>query len=111
MVDAGFALILLNLSFLRCSYKSIDYLLCDMIEQFKALKRRFHEIAQQLSDPEVGAHTKAYAALSKEYKKLGQKVEVYDNYQKIVEEIDDLKALISTEEEAEMILESIKKMK
>lgn len=73
-----------------------------MIEQLEALKRRFHEIAQQLSNPDMGAHTKEYAALSKEYKKLGKKVEVYDTYSKVVEEIDDLKALISIEEEAEM---------
>lgn len=73
-----------------------------MIEQLEALKRRFKEISEQLSDPTLAAHTKAYATLSKTYKKLGKKVEVYDTYRKVLADIEDLKLLAEGEEEAEM---------
>lgn len=73
-----------------------------MIAQLEALKRRFEKIDQELSEPAILSDMKAYAALNKEYKKLGKKVEVYDRYQKVLKEIDDLKVLIGSGEEVEM---------
>ena len=79
-----------------------------MIEQLEALKRRFQEIEEQLSDPAIVQDIKRYATLNKAHKKLSRKVAVYDTYRKVVEEIEGLKALIHSREEQEDIRQMAK---
>ena len=73
-----------------------------MIEQLEAFKQRFQEVKKQLESPDMGAHTKAYAQLSKEHKKLSQKMEVYADYLKVGKEIKEVKELLQDTQEAEM---------
>lgn len=74
-----------------------------MIEQLESLKQRFEEIGKKLADPDlVTKDIKSYTKLSKSYKKLSKKVIVYDTYKKVKDDIKELKAFLTKEEEPEM---------
>jgi peptide chain release factor 1 len=73
-----------------------------MQDKLEALKERFHEVGQQIIQPEVVTDTKRYSKLSKEYKDLERIVEKYDAYQKLLKDIAGAKELISTEKDEEL---------
>ena len=73
-----------------------------MQDKLEALKERFHEVGQQIIQPEVVMDAQRYSKLSKEYKDLERIVIQYDAYQKILKDIAGAKELISTEKDEEM---------
>ncbi len=73
-----------------------------MQDKLEALKERFHEVGQQIIQPEVVTDAKRYSKLSKEYKDLERIVEKYDAYQKLLKDIAGAKELISTEKDEEL---------
>lgn len=73
-----------------------------MQDKLEAIKERFHEVGQQINQPEVVMDAQRYSKLSKEYKDLGRIVAQYDAYQKLLKDIAGAKELITTEKDEEM---------
>src|SRR5438034_9400772 len=73
-----------------------------MLEKLEAIKRRWVEVEQQLSDPKIIADMKLFAKLNREYKELGDIVEIYHQYRDVIGNIDFNKNILSNEKDAEL---------
>lgn len=73
-----------------------------MQDKLESLKERFHEVGQQIIQPEVVNDMARYTKLSKEYSDLEKIVTQYDAYQKITKDIAGAKELITTEKDNEL---------
>ena len=72
-----------------------------MTDKLEAIKNRFHEVSEMLVQPDVMSDMKYYSKLSKEYKDLEKIVHKYDEYLKILNDIDSAKSLLETEKDTE----------
>ena len=72
-----------------------------MIDKLEAIRERFDEVAQQISQPEIVSDIRKYTALSKEFKELERVVVQYRTYQNLLANIDSAKGLLSTEKDEE----------
>jgi len=72
-----------------------------MIDKLEAIRERYDEVAQQISQPEVVRDLKKFTALSKEYKELERVVTQYRAYQNLLKSIDSAKEIIATEKDEE----------
>ena len=70
-----------------------------MLEQLEAIKERFEEVAQQMTQPEIVSDMKKYKTISKEYKDLEKIVNKYSEYQNVLSNIDSAKEVIATEKD------------
>ena len=73
-----------------------------MLEKLEAIKRRWEEVEQQLSDPKVISDMKLFTRLNKEYKELGEIVAVYRNYKDVLGNIEFNKDVLVNEKDAEL---------
>ncbi len=73
-----------------------------MQDKLEAIKERFHEVGQQIIQPEVVNDMQRYTKLSKEYSDLEKVVKQYDAYQKILKDIAGARELVNTEKDPEM---------
>ena len=73
-----------------------------MLEKLAAIKRRWEEVEQKLSDPKVIGNMKDFKKLNKEYKDLTDVVSAYHEYKNVVENIDYNKKVLSNEKDDEM---------
>jgi peptide chain release factor 1 len=73
-----------------------------MLDKLEAIKIRWKDIEQQLSDPAVLGNMPLFKRTSKEYRDLEPIVQAYDKYAQIVGNIDFNKELLQTEKDAEM---------
>ncbi len=73
-----------------------------LLEKLEAIRLRFEEIGQQLTDPSVINDTKRYIKLNKEYKDLEELVAVSKEYKNLHENIQNTKALLKEETDDEM---------
>ncbi|MBR4798767.1 MAG: PCRF domain-containing protein, partial [Clostridia bacterium] len=73
-----------------------------MTEKLDRLEKRFAEIEEKLSSPEVIADMENYKTYMKEYKNLAPVVEKYREYKKAVSDAEEAEALASGEEDKEM---------
>jgi peptide chain release factor 1 len=73
-----------------------------MLEKLKAIKHRWEEVEQKLSDPKVISDMKLFTKLNKEYKDLQKVVDAYHIYKNVVENIDFNKQILLTEKDAEL---------
>jgi len=73
-----------------------------IIDRLKHIVLRFDEVQQQLSNPDVGGDMKKYVKLQKEYKELGQIVEQYNIYQKMLTDLEGAKFVMEEEKDDEM---------
>lgn len=73
-----------------------------MLEKLAAIKRRWEEVEQKLSDPKVIGDMKEFKKFNKEYKDLTEVVNAYHEYKKVVENIDYNKTILATEKDDEM---------
>lgn len=73
-----------------------------MLEKLAAIKRRWEEVEQKLSDPKIIGDMKEFKKFNKEYKDLTEVVNAYHEYKKVVENIDYNKTILSTEKDDEM---------
>lgn len=73
-----------------------------MLDKLEAIKIRWKDIEQQLSDPAVLGNMPKFKRTSKEYRDLEPIVKAYDKYAQIVGNIDFNKELLHTEKDAEM---------
>lgn len=73
-----------------------------MLEKLAAIKRRWEEVEQKLSDPKVIGDMKEFKKFNKEYKDLTDVVNAYHDYKKVVENIEFNKEVLATEKDEEM---------
>lgn len=73
-----------------------------MLDKLAAIKRRWEEVEQKLSDPKVIADMKEFKKFNKEYKDLTEVVNAYHEYKKVVENIEFNKDILANEKDDEM---------
>ncbi len=86
-----------------------------MLDRLKLMETRYQEINDKLVDPEVVKDVKKLTGLMKERASLEKVVEVYHQYNDVIEQIKDLKILVKDENEeirelAQMDLEEKQEM-
>ena len=72
-----------------------------MVDKLKEIEKRFLDVEEELSKPEVVNDMKKYTSLNKEYKSLGKIVSKYSELKKIVSGIDDAKLVLNKEKDEE----------
>ncbi len=73
-----------------------------MLDKLEAIKQRWEDVEEQLSNPETVQDMKRFAALNKEYKDLGKIVDEYKIYKNVRSNIDANKEILATEKDPEM---------
>lgn len=73
-----------------------------LLNKLEAIRLRFEEIGQQITDPEVISNTQKYIKLNKEYRDLEDLVEVSKEYRNLLENIQSTKSLLKEENDEEM---------
>lgn len=73
-----------------------------MTEKLSRLEKRFEEIEEKLSAPEVVADMESYKNYMKEYKNLSPIVEKYREYKKALSDISEAEALLKDEDDRDM---------
>lgn len=70
-----------------------------MLDQLEAIRERFDEVSQLISQPEVVSDMKKFTKLSKEYKDLDKIVTQYKAYLNILANISSAKEVLETEKD------------
>ena len=71
-----------------------------MLDKLDAIRARFDEIGVALTNPAVIADNKKFGELSKEYRSLEKIVQSYNDYRKVLDDVEFYKeALNGTDEE------------
>ncbi len=70
-----------------------------MLDKLEAIRGNFINLEEQLSDPEIMNDQTRYAKISKEYFKLKEVVDVYDEYKKVLENLIGAKELLKEKDE------------
>ena len=73
-----------------------------MLEQLEAIKERFEEVAQQIVQPEAAMDQKRFSKMSKEYKDLEKIVLQYQNYKRLLNDIEGAKDLLNNEKDEDL---------
>ena len=73
-----------------------------ILSKLEGLRRKFEEIGQQITDPQVMSDMKRYVSLNKEYRDLEPLVEAYDKYKNILSNITSAKSMLTNEKDEEM---------
>ncbi len=74
-----------------------------MLEKLFAIKKRYEEVEQKLSDPAVISDMKQFTKLNKEYRDLEKVVEAYNAYKKVMDDIDGAKQMLATEKDRDLL--------
>jgi peptide chain release factor 1 len=74
-----------------------------LIEKLEAIHDRWRNLGEKLSDPELVKDLKQFKQVNKEYKDLGQIVEAFQQYKKLLGNIQDAESMIAEESDPEMI--------
>ncbi len=72
-----------------------------ILNKLKGIEKRFNEIEQQLSDPDIISDNKKFVQLNREYHDLQPVVEAYKQYQNIIDGIEQAKEILATEKDEE----------
>ncbi len=78
-----------------------------MIDRLDAIVNRYEEINASLANPEVVSDIKKMTELSKEQRSLEKTVSVYENYKKIVSDIETCKEMLKDKDMAEFAHEEM----
>jgi peptide chain release factor 1 len=73
-----------------------------MLEKLEAIKLRWEDVEEQLSNPDTMQDMKRFAQLNKEYKDLTKIVDQYKIYKNVMSNIDANREILSNEKDAEM---------
>jgi len=73
----------------------------EILEKLEALKHRFEEIGQQLSDPSATTDMRRFQQLSRQYKELQEVVETYERYKKVIDNYDQAYHVLNTEKDVD----------
>ncbi|MAD96928.1 MAG: peptide chain release factor 1 [Flavobacteriaceae bacterium] len=74
-----------------------------MLEKIRIVKQRYDEVSDLIIQPEIISDQKKYARLSKEYKDLGDVVKKGEEYQSLINNIEEAKEIIADGSDAEMV--------
>lgn len=70
-----------------------------MLDKLEAIKARFDELGVALTNPEIIVDNKKFGELSKEYRSLEKIVNAYNNYRKVLDDIDFYKEGLNSNDE------------
>jgi peptide chain release factor 1 len=73
-----------------------------MLEKLEAIKLRWEDVEEQLSNPDTMQDMKRFAQLNKEYKDLTKIVDEYKIYKNVMSNIDANREILNEEKDAEM---------
>jgi peptide chain release factor 1 len=73
-----------------------------ILDRLAGVNKRFVEVGELLTRTDVISDMKRYIQLSKEYKELNPVVQAYKEYKNLLSNIDDAKAILSSEKDDEM---------
>ena len=73
-----------------------------LLQRVDGLDARFEEIGTLITDPSVIADQKRYVKLTKEYKSLETLLAATNRYRKLLEDIEQAKAVIDTETDEDL---------
>ena len=74
----------------------------DIVEQIKQIEQKYIELGETLSDPAVIQDYNKFKELSKQRKSMEEAVEIYHEWQKVTQSIEDAKEMIHSETDEEM---------
>jgi len=74
-----------------------------LLKKLEGINIRFDQVSEQIVDPEVVSDMDRYVKLNREYKELGEIVEVYKRYKDVIDNIASSKEIIATETDREFI--------
>ena len=72
-----------------------------MLDKLHAIKRRWEDVEQQLSDPKTLSDMKLFAKLNKEYKDLKEVVDMYHVYKNVIGNLESAREVLSNEKDEE----------
>lgn len=73
-----------------------------ILERLLGVKKRFVEVGELLTSPDVMSDMKRYIRLNKEYKELKPVVEAYEKYKSAIDNLESARALLAAEKDEEM---------
>ncbi len=73
----------------------------EILEKLEAIKNRWGEIAEQMSDPAAMADMKRFVKLNKDYKELEPVVNAYKTYKNLLGNIENAKEILANESDPE----------
>ncbi len=65
-----------------------------LLEKLPALKVKFKELEDQLSDPELMANNRKYAKIAREHNDLSHVLEVFHSYEELMTSIDEGESIL-----------------
>ncbi|MEN8764624.1 MAG: peptide chain release factor 1 [Wenyingzhuangia sp.] len=74
-----------------------------MLDKLRIVKQRFDEVSDLIIQPDIIMDQKRYAKLNKEYKDLSKVVEKGNEYQNLVDNVNEAKEIIADGSDAEMV--------
>lgn len=74
----------------------------DLTGKLQAIKERWLNIQEQLSDPDIIADMKRFKSLNKSYRDMEPVVQAYNAYQLVLSNLEDSKRMLNTEKDDEM---------
>ena len=74
-----------------------------MFDRLKTIEERYDKITNMLIDPSIASNINKLKELSKEQRSLEKTVDKYREYKSIVSQMDDLREIIQTEDDEEII--------
>ena len=73
-----------------------------ILEKLEAIKQRYEDVGQQITDPDVMADMKRYVKLNKEYSDLEPLIGVYGEYRNILSNLDEARQILQNEKDEEL---------
>ena len=78
-----------------------------MINRLEAILKRYNEIKDELSSPEIVSDIKRMTELSKEQTRLEKTVNIYEEYKQVLEDIEAAKEMLKDKDMAEFAKEEL----
>ena len=73
-----------------------------MLDKLEQIEKRYEELTEQLSSPELLANPSDYAKTAKQHRSLGEVVEKYQSLKSLKTELNDARELFDTSDDDEM---------
>jgi len=74
-----------------------------MLEKLEEINRRYQDVELKLSDPAIISDMKQFKKLNIEYKELQSVVEVYHEYKKVIDNIEQAKHVLANEKDKDFL--------
>lgn len=73
-----------------------------ILNKYEAIRYRYDEVGQQITDPEVMKDMKRYVKLNQEYKRLSDLVVAFKEYKTILDNVQSAKEILNTETDPDL---------